>query len=456
VFNEGYIIVREYNNDIWIAYNKNIKRMAFFQGDLYFLHKILDMYKMKTTDEKIIAQMRNEYYEEDMESLRNDCLDTLDIIKNIFDESSCESNKQLELSTDDGLGDIEDKIIHDYAAENLIPYSFDWEIAGFCNLDCLHCYCSNSGNRHNPTWTLDRAKNLVDSLYEYGAAELTLTGGECLYHPDINEILRYIDRKGFIVTLLTNGTLIDEEMADLIASIKPRNVQFSVYSLDWQIHEEITRVYGSLKRTLQGIELLIERGVTVSIATPIMDINISGLSEIREWANAKQLKIGFTYMLSPSSNERNNPIAHGMILGDRLPEIFNDPKYHAKLDLIIKEPHRGLRRVQEGDKHLCQGGFRKMFVSADGNVSPCNGLRYSFGNVFEQSLSDIWHGKNAAIWRNITIEDYPKCVACEAKNYCEPCPAIHFATTGDLYGIDEQTCKYGRAVHSYIKELGIV
>ena len=447
------IVIRKYK-DMYVVYNK-VNRNFYYFCDIANL--IFEMILKNADMATILEKIRNEYQIDSIEEVESDCLEMIQFVEtevlNTKSESSETDNVYSDHLNDTSSGELieisTENDILDYATEQLIPFSATWEVIDSCNLNCIHCYCSNT---NTTVWTLERAKLLIDKLYDMGTMDLEITGGECLVHPNIKEIFEYINQKGFVVSILTNAIAVDEQMAILISTLMPRNVQVSIYSLDPEIHDSITGVTGSLAKSLAGIKILAQNKIRISIATPVMDINIDHIHSLHLWAKECNYEINFSFKMSPSGNLSKDPSKRSVInnvdFDEKLNVIFSDLEYNTKLMKIVDKP----RRVKPDSRKLCQAGFRNICIDYKGTVFPCNSLRYGFGNFLEADLFDIWHSENAQSWRNISIDNYPKCASCSARFYCEPCPADYFAQTGELFEIDEQSCVYGKKLFEAVKE----
>lgn len=442
------MIIRRKYKDMYVLYNTETRQFFYFQDVAY---SAFELYCQGKTDLEIIQSIFEEYDCDDYKTVQADCENLLAYFRCILGNTvSSDVLSDPDVTREEMVKDTTENDILDYATDNLIPFSCTWELVDSCNLKCFHCYCENSGHS---IWNYENAQKLIDTLYSRGTMDLEITGGECLVNPDIFKILRYVQQKGFVITILTNAQVIDDTMATFLASLQPRNVQVSIYSYKDTVHDGITGVKGSLRKSLSAIELLKRKGVEVSIATPIMAENIYHLDTLSSWATDNDLVVNYAYKISPSLNKCKDPLKHSIFAradaDEALLKIFKKTEYHTKLGTIIKDP----RRVKEGDLHLCQAGFRNICITANGEVLPCNSLRYSFGNIMKDDFDDIWNGSLANKWRGITMSDYPKCLSCEARFYCEPCPAEHYNDTGKLFEIDKQSCWYGKALYHYAKEL---
>jgi len=169
----------------------------------------------------IVDRIQKEYRCSNTDTIRNDCTTFFNQLDMLFGDEVTSSSEQTGTS---GVCNEVDTImtaetdILDYACNHKIPFSATIELTDNCNLNCIHCYCEGSGVT---LWNYPRLVKLVDELYDMGTMDLEITGGECLSHPDIITFLRYANDRGFIITLLTNATLITPDIADFIASIKP-------------------------------------------------------------------------------------------------------------------------------------------------------------------------------------------------------------------------------------------
>ena len=115
------------------------------------------------------------------------------------------------------------KRLRERVAGKRIPLSGSLELTFRCNLRCVHCYLDG---QHTPSpeqheLTTSEITDIIDQIVAEGCLWLLLTGGEPLVRPDWKEIYLYAKRKGLIITLFTNGTLLTPEDADFLAEWRP-------------------------------------------------------------------------------------------------------------------------------------------------------------------------------------------------------------------------------------------
>ena len=150
--------------------------------------------------------------------------------------------------------------IHSQALIERIPIGGTIELTFRCNLKCVHCYCNlpaNSKKAQEKELNTDEIFHLLDKITEEGCLWLLLTGGEPLLREDFKDIYEYAKKKGLLLTIFTNGTLIKEKQADQLIAAGLKSVIFSLDGFastnDW------LRGKGVFRKTVQAIQLMKDR-----------------------------------------------------------------------------------------------------------------------------------------------------------------------------------------------------
>lgn len=205
------------------------------------------------------------------------------------------------------------------------PEKITIEITNRCNLSCEMCYLAGA-NRKKLTNKLDSFlsfelfKKIIDEISESFTSvkkekpfSLILTGGEVFLHPDILKMLDYIEEKKIGVTIFTNGTLINLNLASEIVKRNPVALMFSIDGPE-EIHDQI-RGIGSFKKTCAAINLLQEQKERLNLKHPkifvntlINDLNINYLEDFIHIC--KKLRIdGLSFSHIQWSNTNSTKIA---------------------------------------------------------------------------------------------------------------------------------------------------
>ena len=152
-----------------------------------------------------------------------------------------------------------------------IPLNVQLDLTYRCNERCVHCYLDHDDHGEMTTTEI---KHLLDEMADAGVFILTLSGGEIFLRKDFFEILEHARRLMFCVKLKTNAVLIREREAARLLDLGVESVQISIYSHRPEVHDAITLVPGSLKRSLDAIRFLKAQGLKVIIANVLMTENM--------------------------------------------------------------------------------------------------------------------------------------------------------------------------------------
>src|SRR5712692_1134485 len=139
-----------------------------------------------------------------------------------------------------------------------VPLSAHLDITYRSNERCQHCYLDHDDKGEIPT---SEIKGILDQLAAAGVFFLVVSGGEPLLRKDCFEILQHARALSFNVKLKTNALLIGEREVIWIRDLGIEQIQISVYSHRPEVHDSITKVRGSLKRTLAAIRRLKAHGL---------------------------------------------------------------------------------------------------------------------------------------------------------------------------------------------------
>lgn len=321
------------------------------------------------------------------------------------------------------------------SARRARPLSVALELTHRCNYACRHCYLPD----HAAAGTVptERLLRLLEELVEMGTLRLSLTGGEALLHPDWLRVARRARELGFALSLLTNGSLVTDEVAGELAALDA-SVNVSLYSTDRAAFEAVTGVEGSFARTMAGIERLRARGVEVVLKVPLLRSTATGLPDVLECASS----LGATCLASPLVTTRTD--------GDREP--LSERLTGAELRAHYAGPHARFPlpdecRPPDEDGPLCAAGSRLAVVSPGGDVLACLMLTRPAGNVLEKPFREIWE---TSPWlrslRSLRRRHLRVCDTCARLAYCARCPARALVEDGDLLGPSRWSCERAAAV----------
>jgi len=330
------------------------------------------------------------------------------------------------------------------------PLSVHFDLTYRCNERCVHCYLDHDD--HGELTTAECVA-VMEDLARAGTLFLTFSGGEIFLRPDLCEILATARRLHFDISLKTNALLVTKERAARLREFGVRRVQISVYSDVPQVHDAITKVSGSLQRTLAAIPLLLEQGLQVKLACPLMQENLLAYRGVMALAE----KLGIPYVLdltiTPMMDGSGGPLAHRASVSSLLP-VLQDPRLHAckpqpsaRVNRVVESSLASLgSAVSSGNSAYedlpCSAGHNSCYISPYGDVFPCVQLPQAAGNLRRERFSDIWyHAPQLERLRGIRESHLPVCSRCQIRSYCERCPGLALMEGGDLLGAYERACE---------------
>jgi radical SAM protein with 4Fe4S-binding SPASM domain len=322
------------------------------------------------------------------------------------------------------------------AARDLIPLDVSLELTWRCNFRCRHCYIPDFHAPENVS--APRLLELLEELAEMGTLFLALTGGEPLLRRDWDVIARRARELGFQVTLLTNGSLIDERSADTLAELAVQ-VQVSFHSSDPVVFDRVTARTGSAARVLEGVKRLHDRGVPVELKVPVSRLNPDSASDVPRLAEALGVEARVHTTIAAAKD------------GDLAPLELRLPAPDAVR--IAGGPDTGCPVPDEaadhpaGDGPLCAAGVRYANITAAGDVLACNILPGPAGNINLASFREIWErSPRLQRIRAIRRSDLQECSTCSKLPYCGRCHAQALVEEGDILGPSSAACAHATAL----------
>ena len=325
------------------------------------------------------------------------------------------------------------KEMYRVAHDNIIPISMTIELLTQCNEKCEHCYIPEHNDCGMDT---EQIISILRQFRKMGGLNVTFTGGEIFLRKDLLTLIEEARNLHMRVFLLTNATLINEQIAKKLKELHIAEVSVSIYSLDEKIHDDITKVRGSLKKTLQGIEAAKNNGISIMVKTPLMEKNKYAYREIAAYCEQN----GFTFMTSPVIFSKSD--------GDTLPHQLAVNK--ADLKIVLDEIQGYQKSIAKENYEEACGALKYSFaIDCMGNFFPCNAFYYRIGNVKQNTLYELWRSKELEQVQNIKKSDLQECNECGFAQECVRCPGLAYLEDGNMLGCSS-TAK-AIAVARYIK-----
>jgi Fe-coproporphyrin III synthase len=337
------------------------------------------------------------------------------------------------------------------------PRSVDIEVTARCNLRCRYCYFFSNPAVEYRDLATDEWLMFFAELGSLGVMNVVLAGGEPFVRDDLPTLLEGIVRNRMRFSLLSNGTLIDDEIAAFIAGTRRCDcVQVSVDGSRAETHDSC-RGKGSFDRAIGGIRTLQRHGVNAAVRVTIHRHNVNDLGATAHLLLEDLGLLGF------STNSAGYLGTCRLNAGDVMLSTAERQVAMASL-LRLEEEYPGRisasagplaegrvwRRMQEaraqgapafanrGRLAACGCPSTKISVRADGAIVPCSMLAHiELGRINRDPLSDVWQHSPALhslrSRQTISLAGFEFCAGCDFIPYCTGnCPGLAFAITGKV------------------------
>jgi radical SAM protein with 4Fe4S-binding SPASM domain len=332
------------------------------------------------------------------------------------------------------------------------PLSATFEVTERCNLKCVHCFINQPASciRGNcDELSLDEIKRIFDQMAKAGVINLLLTGGEVFVRPDFLKIYQHAKQLGMLVMVFTNGTLITEEIADFFAEWPPYFIEITSYGHTQGTYESITQVPGSFSHYRHGIDLMLDRGLSLGLKTVVMTINRHELDQMRDYAESLDVPFRYDGMIWPRLDGGTEPVKYRLSAEEIVRLDQEDLQRRTNFDKMHSE-QRGHNPRSEM-VYSCGAGYHGFHVDASGMMSMCMMARKPAYDLRQGNLEEGWRFLKS-VRETKRVLDTP-CRTCTAGVLCPMCPGWSQIGHGDDETPVEFVCEVGQLRLQYISSI---
>lgn len=319
------------------------------------------------------------------------------------------------------------------AYEKNVPFKGVFELTPRCNFDCKMCYVHLSANKiekHGRERTKEEWIALAEAAKERGVVELTLTGGEVFTLSYFKELYEEISKMGFLVQIFTNGYLLDEETVTWLAQRPPHAVRITLYGASDDTYFSICGILDGFTKVKQAVELLKKYKIPIYLAGMITKENREDFDKMLEFAEENNLS--FTH-----SNQLVNPV-RGAERNAKIHQIEQEIPPMEVIEELRKRIHKYPRKPCYNYLHFC-GSYRRGFcITWNGMMQLCAFLSKPAIPVVGNNFKEAFYELCSEIEK---LKQPKRCNTCQYEQYCDRCPGILFAETGNSQQEAEAVCE---------------
>lgn len=337
-----------------------------------------------------------------------------------------------------------------------IPLNGTFELSPVCNFSCRMCYVRKSQKEvmRSPRGplTLDDWLHIAREARKAGMLELLLTGGEPLLWPDFWTLYDELVDMGFLVSINTNGSLIDDQAIEHFRSRPPPRINITLYGASDETYKRLCGISGVFSKVDAAICGLIDAGIAVKLNCSLTPENADDIDWIVDYAKAHNVVLSVaTYMFPPvrrdpsqiGVNERFTPEESARYMMRYLLRNRGEQRFHGYLKSITEgyaEP-LGLDSdcIDPADGQVrCRAGRAAFWVTWDGWMLPCGMMTQPRVDLKERGFLDAWEQVRTET-ANIRLSGL--CDKCSNREICHPCAAVAYAETGSFSAVPTYRCR---------------
>lgn len=447
-------------------------------------YDILSLCNHKNTVKDIVNQMKKDY-EVDEQILATDInsfmfsaicnhyltidgIDREELI-NKYDLKPLEDIKEMKIEEQPGFEFLQEhKAIGVEPNVLSAPVKVLMELTYNCNLDCVHCFndfCDKKpvkggwleGELNTEQWL-----KVIDDVVAAGVFDIFLSGGEPLIREDVFEIMRHIKSKNLGFCLLTNTTLITDEIAQKLKKVGCFKVEGNMDGYDAATYDQFRGRKGAFDETVKGIQACLRNGVGVRVNVTATKKNVFDLKKIIRTAQKIGVKELCVVPLEPGGRAQENWSDLNLTLDDHaeLKEFYDeigdwvkkeygdDFIFVGPVDLLLKERDNEVANLVDPNQMLplCGAGKYHCSINPTGNVILCptagETIKITPGNCLDYEFKDIWI--NADVFKAVRdVNNMPGCQTCDLRGTCGGgCQVAVFQKYGEVAaGRDPEMCR---------------
>lgn len=337
-----------------------------------------------------------------------------------------------------------------------IPLNGTFELSPVCNFSCRMCYVRKTRKEvqehDRKILTLQDWLRIAKEAKEAGMLELLLTGGEPLLWPDFWSLYEELIDMGFIISINTNGSLIDEKAVERFLRRPPQRINITLYGACDETYQKLCGISGVFHQVDNALRMLNTAGIDVKLNCSLTPVNQADLDLIIDYAKEHNLLLSVsTYMFPPvrrnpdmiGINERFTPEESAQKLMQYLKGNRGEERYQRYVKSILDGCGEPLSLDEDcvdptGGKVLCRAGRASFWISWDGWMMPCGMMVKPKVDVTGQAFSSAWKK---------IMEETGKmrlsglCSQCKNRKICHPCAAIAYAETGSFSEVPVYRCQ---------------
>lgn len=308
------------------------------------------------------------------------------------------------------------------------PLNGQIDLTYHCNLKCRHCFIEPEEEKAELSF--EQITHIIDDIYNAGVLWLCFSGGEPFLREDFLDIYSYARKKGFLISIFTNGSLITPRIADYLLEFPPYSIEITLNGITKEVYEEVTQTKGTFLKTTRAIQLIKDKGLPLVLKCNGMKINRNEILKIKEFSEEFLGKGHFRcdLLLYPGLHGSKKPCS----LRLSTEEILNIQYSDTQMLSLCQEQflhHKEPQRLKE--EYLFPCDLTSFHVDAYGKMRLCSFLKDEYIDLKKQEFLQGFSSLYSKL-RSLKAKTNNKCHNCKIRYLCRQCPGRALVENGDM------------------------
>ncbi len=260
--------------------------------------------------------------------------------------------------------------------------SIELAVTYACQAKCHKCYAANLERASEKSLSIEQIRDIISQALRLGLIHVNITGGEPTLRGDLPDVVRACRPDKVVISLVTNALALTQEKVRELKSAGLNTLQISLDSADRETHDRLRGVPGCYDSVLAAAAWAREAGLNLCFSTVLSTEAESAQSSMIRLLELAEREKAFLLLCDSAAVGGWEGCSEKMMTCEErnrvLGELLRHPRarHHAMYNF----------RVKPG----CPAGTEKIYITAFGDVTPCDLIHDSAGNVLEESLESIW------------------------------------------------------------------
>lgn len=348
------------------------------------------------------------------------------------------------------------------ASKKLVPLYGSFELSPICNFNCKMCYVHMSQEDVRKSgkkmMSYDDWISLAKQAKKEGMLYLLLTGGEPFLYPRFRELFEELSEMGFIVSINSNGSLIDDDVIKWLKKKAPSRINITLYGASNETYQRLTGDAHGFDKVSQAIKKLQDAHISIKLNCSLTPYNVQDLEKIIQFSNERNLMLEVASYMFPAIRLSNENIGKNSRFTPRktaeyIIKTFELQHGKDQLNNFAENVLLGINPCYleecdaiEADGNIrCRAGKSSFWVTWHGDILPCGMMSCPSITYDGINFNRVW---KELVNKTAQIKLSGKCSICANKDICHVCAAMAYAETGDFKKTPTYLCEMVNAMHS--------